>query len=352
MGNNRWHTLTAHSQSTLPERLSKSSNDWSVRNIPRMGDITDHAINNNLAIARAVQQVVTASLNARPKNTRRNYTSKQTLYVQWCNDHQFVDGSVVTEGKILLFLNEVVLPRGSGRQVAGVMVPLSAEGLEGYVKALVDLYSTQQSLGAPRHPHPRGKALREFLKSQKRMKANLKRTSYADRGSGTIQDTYNVEELRRVASHYLELRTGRGLRDRMDLLLGHALMARGESTRKIQFPDLFSMPLKDEGPTNCVATMVIMDQGKINQFGRIEYGGCIRHRDAELCPVGALALYLFWRFQCEGEPFPDMNRREDWYDTHLVNGKDPKKEISYSSQARGLKNAMRHCGIISGKVSQ
>jgi hypothetical protein len=71
----------------------------------------------------------------------------------------------------------------------------------------------------------------------------------------------------------------------------------------MQLPDLFAMELAHEGPVCCVATMAVMDHGKMNQAGRIEYGGVIRHRDASMCPVGALELYFFWRFSCAAKPF-------------------------------------------------
>lgn len=144
--------------------------------------------------------------------------------------------------------------------------------------------------------------------------------------------------------------TGRALRDRVDVLFGHALMARGETTRKLQLPDLFSMELNNEGPSKCVAALAIMDQGKMNQFGRIEYGGCIRHKDVILCPIGALALYLFWRFHVLCEPFPDLRKRSSWYDIQLIDGKIKDREISYSTQARGIKKALKACGVTSKKV--
>ena len=111
------------------------------------------------------------------------------------------------------------------------------------------------------------------------------------------------------------------------------------------------MELKDEGPTKCFATVVIMDRGKTNQFGRIEYGAFIRHKDAQVCPVGALAFYLFWRLEVMNEQFPDFSRRDTWYDTALINGKDPRKEVSYAMQAANLKKAMTACGVLSSKVS-
>jgi hypothetical protein len=253
-------------------------------------------------------------------------------------------------GELVVYLTEVVIPRGSGKVVNGERVPLSTDGLEGYVKAIVDLYSTQRTLEGNSNPHPRGKAPSDLLSIHKRQRSKRKRQEYQDRGEGTIQDTYSVDELKRVASHFFFLRSARGLRDRVDLLMGHALMARGETMRKIQLPDLFSMELAHESPSQCIATVVIMDQGKMNQVGRIEYEGLIRHREVQLCPVGALEMYLFWRFQQHGEAFPDMRHRQGCYDVHVINGKCREKEISYTTQANGLKKAMNLSGVVSKKV--
>ncbi|KAF4044139.1 Centromere DNA-binding protein complex CBF3 subunit [Phytophthora infestans] len=67
----------------------------------------------------------------------------------------------------------------------------------------------------------------------------------------------------------------------------------------------------------------------MNPFGRIKYGGCIRHRDVILSPIGALAIYLFWRFHVVGETFPDMRVRS----------------------SSGLKTALKACGVTSKKVT-
>lgn len=312
---------------------------------------TQRIITNNLDLQHAVQQVVSTYRAARPANTIKNYENKQVEFEKWCSTRGFVDGSVVTEGKILLYLNEVVAPRGSGKIQDGVVLPLSAEGLQGYVKPLIDLYNTQQSLGMNNNPHPRGDAVRGYLQSHQRQRAKRKRAEYHDRGEGTVNDTYNSDEHKKMARYFMGEADGRGLRDRLDYLLGHALIARGETTRKLQLPDLFTKEMKNEGPTTCLAVMAIMDQGKVNQFGRIDYGGCIRHRDVEVCPVGALAMYLFWRYHVVGEVFPRTADRKTWYNTHLIDGKDASIEIHYATQYDGMKRAMRACGVVSKKVS-
>uniref|UniRef100_H3H2M0 Ndc10 domain-containing protein n=1 Tax=Phytophthora ramorum TaxID=164328 RepID=H3H2M0_PHYRM len=226
-----------------------------------MAENATRAIANNAAVQGVVQQVVADSLQRRAHNTRRSYEPKKQEWLGWCATRAFVDGSIVTEGKLLLFLEEV--------------------------------------------------------RAWKAERAKRKREKFDDRGKGTVQDTYSIDQLKNVAEYFMAQKSERRLRDRVDLLFGHALMARGETTRKLQLPDLFSMELPNEGPTTCVTALAVMDQGKMNQFGRIEYGGCIRHRDVM-----------------------------------LIHGKIKGREISYSAQASGLKKALKAYGVNSKKVTQ
>jgi hypothetical protein len=56
----------------------------------------------------------------------------------------------------------------------------------------------------------------------------------------------------------------------------------------------------------------------MNQHGRLEYGAALRHRDYQSCVIGALAAYLFWRWQLSGEPFPCFRTSQDWYRIKLL----------------------------------
>lgn len=78
--------------------------------------------------------------NDRPHNTKINYGLKQRAWKEWCDSRQFTDLDTVTDGKILLWLQEVVIPQGnqSSGDKRGSM--LSKSGLEGYVKPIIDLY--------------------------------------------------------------------------------------------------------------------------------------------------------------------------------------------------------------------
>jgi hypothetical protein len=64
--------------------------------------------------------------------------------------------------------------------------------------------------------------------------------------------------------------------------------------------------------------VILMRQGKINQHGQMEYGVALRHQDPKACLIGALAFWFFWRWQCEGEPFPRFTQSEDWYDIKVL----------------------------------
>ena len=75
-----------------------------------------------------------------PHYTKSNYTLKQRAWKDWCIDRGFQDLDTVTDGKLLLWLQEIVIPQGnqSSGDKRGSM--LSKSRVEGYVKPIVDLY--------------------------------------------------------------------------------------------------------------------------------------------------------------------------------------------------------------------
>jgi hypothetical protein len=76
---------------------------------------------------------------------------------------------------------------------------------------------------------------------------------------------------------------------------------------------------------------MVINQGKINQFGKREYAACIRNREVIAYPVKALAFYLFYRWHRGGKYFPDFTSRRHWYDTYLLKRKDGHHEIAYET---------------------
>ena len=119
------------------------------------------------------------------------------------------------------------------------------------------------------------------------------------------------------------------LRTAVDFLLSHNMLLRGESRRSAEFADLFLLPSKNEGPTPSNAMVLIMNNGKTNPFGRLEYGAVVRHKNHLLCTLSYTAFYLFYRWNCVREDAPHFQQRQRWYDIKFLQGAHPTDPLSY-----------------------
>jgi hypothetical protein len=137
------------------------------------------------------------------------------------------------------------------------------------------------------------------------------------------------------------------LRDRFCLLLTNFGILRGESLFKADLSDLASI-IEKRG--TCQETVVLILQiaiGKVNK-GKTLYGRVMRHRDVELCPVGALALYLFYRFQVAKEEL-DLSANSKWFDVKLLlgtNSTDHTKAMHDQQYAKTIKKVCSELGLV------
>ena len=117
-----------------------------------------------------------------------------------------------------------------------------------------------------------------------------------DRGIGTALDGYNtVDKMIDIIDHFWFRGTEEGLRDLTAFLLSHFLFMRGDDVRVIDFADMSSIILENEGHGRCVAVQITLREGKTNRVGRAETMSFIRNKRFEVCPFGCLAFYLFMR---------------------------------------------------------
>jgi hypothetical protein len=117
------------------------------------------------------------------------------------------------------------------------------------------------------------------------------------RSLDTFLDGYCTDtELAAILGEGLRRNNAEGLGDRAMAALSHYGILRGESTRGIQLPDLQQLPLDEhEGPTPCDILVVLLYSGKTNQEGKTQVMGAMRNKRWDLCPLGALGLWLFYR---------------------------------------------------------
>jgi hypothetical protein len=132
------------------------------------------------------------------------------------------------------------------------------------------------------HPNPCDEALNGVLRTRQQSEHRRRRLEFMDRAVGTVQDgcdeTKMVEAIRfcpgaQRASAESHPRTA------VDFLLSHNPLLRSEMRLGAELPDFFTIQLPNEGPTPCHTMIIVMDNGKINALGRLEYGAVMKHRE-------------------------------------------------------------------------
>jgi hypothetical protein len=91
------------------------------------------------------------------------------------------------------------------------------------------------------------------------------------------------------------------LRDRYFYLFTVTGIVRGESPILAELSDIFSIVKEDEEPPGHDAVILIMQilEGKTNN-GKIVWGRTMRHKNVNVCSIGALGFYLMSRFEVTG----------------------------------------------------
>jgi hypothetical protein len=211
----------------------------------------------------------------------RTYKGVQKEFSDWCKERYENQLSclIVTEAKLLLFLQQRVVGRqsrkrrrGSDSHIIGVKSILNA------VSAIVDLWKQQSFMKVWKistcflvldpssqmnsNPNPRGALIKEYIKSLSSQENNRRRANYHDRGIGTFADGYlNLTELSLISNDFFNNGCAVGIRDRCAFLLAHYAMIRGENIRNLEFADLLCVDMPNEGPDPCTALVLMMLQG-------------------------------------------------------------------------------------------
>ena len=220
----------------------------------------------------------------RPSNTLKAYTKRQQEFLKWCDSKQdgWVPGTAhtVTAAKLHLFLEEQVIGRISrkGKQPAdGTIGPqkiISKATVNAYVAAIVDLWRSQCKRRINSNPHPVDHDVKQLLKNVGYGENKTKKDNYVDRGIGTLLDGYtSVDQLRKITNYFWSRTSdfGPALRNLTAFLLSNFAILRGENARAMELPDMHSISLSNEGPSDCHALVLVLRQGKTNQFNRYVY---------------------------------------------------------------------------------
>src|SRR5205809_5177759 len=154
-------------------------------------DLLQTSIQNDIDLHAANVRALALRDASRPTNTVRAYRKHQEEWEMFCRRRGFDDGGIVTENKLLVFLQEEVLNRPLRgkrmRDIGDTDTRLGASSVETYVSAVVSIYDNQVTRGLNRNPHPRGPAVKATLETHGRRERQRRRDAYEDREKGTIQ---------------------------------------------------------------------------------------------------------------------------------------------------------------------
>jgi hypothetical protein len=141
------------------------------------------------------------------------------------------------------------------------------------------------------------------------------------------------------------------MRTLLDFLVGHFFLVRGEQRRMAELADMFVMQLPTESTSQeCWCWVMAFDNGKTNSSGKKQYLGALRNRDFRICPIGALAVYMFTRFHVKKEAWPSLRSLEDWDRIKFLRGgSDREHELNDKTHRTWIKNVMNAVGIVSSK---
>lgn len=235
--------------------------------------------------------------------------------------------------------------------------------------AIVTLYHEQVARWGHSIPHPRGLIVKSVLQYVKRNISKAKRANWTDRLANTIKDVYTPDQVPAFTRAIWEVGNkpgtkresiGIAFRTGVDFLFANHMLLRFSNRRIMELADAFCLLLQEiqagNGNHAIRALVVLMSEGKINQFGQATYGACFRHRDPLACPIGLLAAFLVWRWQMEDgqEHFPDFSCPESWYHIKLFmrqSDKKPTEALTYQSHQHHVKKFYERVGIKTNKFT-
>lgn len=183
----------------------------------------------------------------RSSKTRATYASGVTQYKRWCDAQGYPLESryQVQPKRVFTFLEQAVYGRASllprGQQPRAI----SVSALANQVSALVDLWNEQRQAEGNSFTTPRDKDVKELLMTYKRETNYRRIVERADRGIGTpLEQLQNPHDAIRILSgHFTSANTSDGLRNNVIMLFSLAAILRGETMRKLELADMFTLDL-------------------------------------------------------------------------------------------------------------
>ena len=200
----------------------------------------------------------------------------------------------------------------------------------------------------------------------------VKKLQHAEKIDSEDSPFQNFQEVPVIARDYLLQGIGAtcrtiftSLRNRFAFLSNFASILRNESQHLADLSDTRCFLIKREGDHDpiLIKLMKIATGKTVKQDGPSQFGRAIRHKDPFLCPIGAEAMYLFYRFEQTHEWYwdgysdcvddfhvPEMTDNSAWFDVKLLvehSSPDNTKVLKQRCYCKSLDEIFKKYGITS-----
>ena len=127
------------------------------------------------------------------------------------------------------------------------------------------------------------------------------------------------------------------------VMIGHSMLLRGDNVRRIEFADMWAVPLDEEQPNYCLIINLMGTKTSADVVASKSFGVAIRNKSVTCCAVGTLALYFFLRFN--QEQLPSFKQSSTWFNVKLFRGKSPTDQITATSHRSRIKKIIEATSI-------
>ena len=259
------------------------------------------------------------------KTTHKTYLNRQKAWARYWRDRG--RSPAVTKNKTGQYIEDLTKQRVQRVRRGGVEGQLLGyKALQGAMSAIVDLWSQQEydqvtfkgRTYLRGEEHPRSKAVKALLRSVRwRECQEAQRLGISSDGDVTnlANGFDDINHFRNVCKSLLTDDKHVSLRTRLQCLLSHASLGRGDDIRSLRLWNMYMWRAPCVGPTSCDMLLCGMPGFHSRKTqGAAPYLAIMRHRDPHLCGVGATALYLWYRFGSgiARQKVPDFTQRLSW----------------------------------------
>ena len=289
----------AHIESTMLSEL-KADSSALARGSSHAGGLTQD-MRTNIYTETAINQ---------PHNTKVQYQMYVKHFIKWCAEHGH--RAIPHTSRVAAFLYSRRIEGVSNTRTSKIETKATFDGNAFALSAAKEALEARYlwDLGDKISGHA---PIQKMGQAVARGEPAVKRARGVDPLKNTIADFLTREEFELCTSALMD----KGL-DETPLKYGSLMkvmrqaLYRGDDARRCRIADLFlvRIPKTAIGPDECVSLCILSKQGKANQMGKTEYGYMFRGRNPTSCAIGALALWLYYRYHVFGEAPPDLMTAE------------------------------------------